>query len=447
MFMDSTDPVKLEPVQRFWNAYRACVEAHHIPPQRSGYYVRWVQEFVEFQPETKLRDRSAADIERFLKFLAEQAGAAEWQAKQAAYALRLLYEQFLPSYHPAVAGGSSIATGEVVFRDQILPGEAERRQGPVLQQLRTEVRERHYSYRTETTYLEWVRRFLAFHAYADPRQLVPATAIKEYLEYLAGVRYVSASTQNQALNALVFLYGQVLHVPVGDMGDFQRAKRPRRVPEVMTRSEVQALLDQLAGTTKLMALLMYGGGLRLTECQQLRVKDVDVERRQIMVREGKGQKDRVTILPEKAVALLQEHLAAVKAQHERDLAAGHGDVFIWPALARKYPSAAKEWGWQFVFPARGFSTDPRSGAVRRHHQHESLIQKAVKTAARKAGIVRPVGCHTLRHSFATHLLESGSDIRTVQELLGHANVETTMIYTHVLNRPGVAPVTSPLDAP
>jgi len=230
-----------------------------------------------------------------------------------------------------------------------------------------------------------VRRFLAFHQYADPRQLTPATAIKECLDYLAGVRYVSASTQNQALDALVFFYGQALRVPVGELGDFQRAKRPRRQPAVLTRTEVQALLDQLTGTPKLVALLMYGSGLRLSECQQLRVKDMDLERRQILVRDGKGQKDRVTVLPKKAVALLQEHLAAVKAQHERDLAAGHGDVFIWPALARKYPGAAKAWGWQFVFPARGFSTDPRSGAVRRHHQHESRLQKAIKTAARKGG--------------------------------------------------------------
>jgi len=444
--MISADLVKAERVKQFWDAYRACVEEHHIPPQRSGYYVRWVREFIDFQPETKLRDRSATDIETFLKFLAEQAGAADWQAKQAAYALRLLYEQFLPNYRPDAPDGQPKVAESKTFRDRILPGEAERRHGALLQQLRTVVRELHYSYKTETAYLEWVRRFLAFHDYADPRQLAPATAVREYLDYLAGVRYVAASTQNQALSALVFLYGQVLRVPVGDLGDFQRAKRPRRVPEVMTRSEVQSLLDQLAGTTKLMALLMYGGGLRLNECQQLRVKDVDVERRQITVREGKGQKDRVTVLPEKAVAPMQAHLASVKTLHDRDLAAGHGDVFIWPALARKYPSAAKEWGWQFVFPARAFSTDPRSGAVRRHHQHESLIQKAVKVAARKAGIVRPVGCHTLRHSFATHLLEAGSDIRTVQELLGHANVETTMIYTHVLNRPGVAPVRSPLDS-
>ena len=443
--MNSADVVKAEKVKKFWDAYRSCVEAHHIPPQRSGYYVRWVQEFVDFQPEIRLRERSAADIERFLKFLGEQAGAADWQVKQASYALRLLYEQFLQAHHPDSPAQSGGTPGTLAFRDRVLPGEAERRHGALLQQLRTEVRERHYSYKTETAYLEWVRRFLAFHQYADPRQLTPASAIKEYLDYLAGVRYVSASTQNQALNALVFFHGQALRVPVGELGDFQRAKRPRRLPEVLTRNEVQALLDQLAGTTKLMALLMYGGGLRLSECQQLRVKDVDLERCQILVRDGKGQKDRVTILPEKAVVLLQEHLASVKAQHERDLAAGHGGVFIWPALLRKYPSAAKDWGWQFVFPAKTFSTDPRSGAVRRHHQHESLLQKAMKAAARKAGLVRPVGCHTLRHSFATHLLESGSDIRTVQELLGHANVETTMIYTHVLNRPGVAPVKSPLD--
>jgi len=443
--MDAADFVNAEKVKRFWDAYRACVEAHHVAPQRSSFYVHWVKEFVAFQPDQNLRDRSAADIETFLKFLAEQAGAARWQVKQAEYALRLLYEHFLPAYKPDQAGGDLVGAGVLAFRDRVLPGEADRRQGSILQRLTAEIRGRHYSYSTETTYLDWVRRFLAFHDYADPRELAPAKAIKEYLDYLAGVRYVAASTQNQALNALVFLYGQVLHVPVGELGNFQRAKRPRRVPEVMTRAEVQAFLAHLEGTPKLMALLMYGGGLRLNECLQLRVKDVDLERRQIVVREGKGQKDRVTLLPEKAVTPLQEHLARVKAQHERDLAAGHGDVFIWPALAQKYPSAAKEWGWQFVFPARGFSTDPRSGAVRRHHQHESLIQKAVKAAVRKAGIVRPVGCHTLRHSFATHLLESGSDIRTVQELLGHANVETTMIYTHVLNRPGVAPVKSPVD--
>ena len=300
--MISADLVKAERVKQFWDAYRACVEANHIPPQRSGYYVRWVGEFVDFQPETKLRDRSATDIESFLKFLAEQAGAADWQAKQAAYALRLLYEQFLPKYRPDAPDGQSKIAQAKTFRDRILPGEAERRHGPLLQQLRTEVRERHYSYKTETAYLEWFRRFLAFHDYADPRQLAPTTAVRDYLDYLAGVRYVAASTQNQALSALVFLYGQVLHVPVGELGDFQRAKRPRRVPEVMTRGEVQSLLNQLDGTTKLMALLMYGGGLRRNECQQLRVKDVDLERRQIIVREGKGQKDRVTILPEKAVA-------------------------------------------------------------------------------------------------------------------------------------------------
>ncbi|MCX7010593.1 MAG: integron integrase [Kiritimatiellaeota bacterium] len=441
---DPAKQVNGEKAQKFWAAYQACVEAHHVPPERSGHYVRWVQEFVGFLPAKKLRVRSASDIEAFLRHL-ESRDCADWQIKQAAYALRLLYEQFLPNYHPAEGSPTTKASDTAQVQDRIIAGEAERRQGPLLENLRQVIRERHYALTTERTYLEWVRRFLAFHNYADPRTLPAEQALHAYLTYLADERYVAASTQNQALNALIFLFTQVLRLPVGALGEFSRAKRPRRLPEVMTKTEVQALLAQLEGVPKLMALLMYGGGLRLNECQQLRIKDVDLERRQIMVRDGKGQKDRVTVLPEKAAALLQAHLANTKAQHEQELAAGRGDVFIWPALARKYSNAAKEWGWQFVFPARSVSVDPRSGAVRRHYQHETMIQKAMKVAARKAGIVRPVGCHTLRHSFATHLLEAGSDIRTVQELLGHSNVETTMIYTHVLNRTGVAPVKSPLD--
>jgi integron integrase len=228
------------------------------------------------------------------------------------------------------------------------------------------------------------------------------------------------------------------------MEEFARAKRPRRMPEVMTRDEVETLLSKMSGITGLMAGLMYGSGLRLMECVRLRVKDIDFAQHQIMVRDGKGQKDRVTMLPERFAAPLQEHLARVKAIHEQDLAQGTAGVYIWSALERKYPNAGKEWIWQYVFPAKTLSVDPRSGKVRRHHINETVVQKAVKEAAAEAAINKKVSCHTLRHSFATHLLEARYDIRTVQELLGHANVVTTMIYTHVLNRPGLS-VKSPAD--
>jgi integron integrase len=268
--------------------------------------------------------------------------------------------------------------------------------------------------------------------------------VKNYLDYLAVERDVAANTQNQALNALVFFYGQVLGKPVGEMEEFARAKRPRRLPEVMTRDEVQRLLSKMSGITGLMAGVMYGSGLRLMECVRLRVKDIDFAQHQIIVRDGKGQKDRVTMLPERFAPPLQEHLARVKGIYEQDLAQGMAGVYIWPALERKYPNAGKEWIWQYVFPAKGLSVDPRSGKVRRHHINENLVQKAVKEAATQAAINKKISCHTLRHSFATHLLEARYDIRTVQELLGHANAVTTMIYTHVLNRPGLS-VKSPAD--
>jgi integron integrase len=314
----------------------------------------------------------------------------------------------------------------------------------LIEAVKTEIRTRHFSYRTETSYLEWVRRFVAFHNYVDPRGLDASVTVKTYLDYLAVEREVAASTQNQALNALVFFYGQVLRKPLGEMEEFARAKRPRRLPEVMTRNEVKTLLSKTNGTTGLAAGLMYGSGLRLMECVRLRVKDIDFARHQIMVRDGKGQKDRVTMLPERFVAPLQEHLARIKTIYAQDLAQGTAEVYVWPAMARKYPNAGKEWIWQYVFPAKSLSVDPRSGKVRRHHINENLIQKAVKEAAAQAAINKKVSCHTLRHSFATHLLEAGYDIRTVQELLGHANVATTMIYTHVLNRPGLS-VKSPAD--
>jgi integron integrase len=289
-----------------------------------------------------------------------------------------------------------------------------------------------------------MRRFVIFHQLKSPRELGPE-AVKAYLEYLALERKVAASTQNQALNALVFLYEHVIGEPIGTPGDFTRAKRPKRLPVVLTRAEVNRLLDALTGTYRLMAGLLYGSGLRLMECVRLRVKDVDFAHNQIMVRDGKGQKDRVTTLPQRFQPALQAHLARVQEQHETDLAQGFAAVYLWPALGRKYPNAVREWIWQYVFPSGRLSVDPRSGKVRRHHLHENALQRAVKGAAVKVGLTKQMSCHVLRHSFATHLLEGGYDIRTVQELLGHADVSTTMIYTYALNTPGLA-VKSPADA-
>jgi integron integrase len=313
----------------------------------------------------------------------------------------------------------------------------------LLDQLRYAIRRKHYSIRTEEAYVNWARRFILFHKRRHPKDM-GTPEIETFLTHLAVDRNVSASTQNQALNALVFLYRHVLHQDLEDEINAVRAKRPRRLPTVLTRDEARTLLAAMSGTTQLMAKILYGSGLRLMECVHLRVKDVDFGLRQLMVRQGKGAKDRVTILPDRHIPLLREHLQRVKMIYEQDVDDGYGEVYLPFALDRKYPNASREWAWQYVFPAARLSNDPRTGRVRRHHVHPSTLQKAVKQAAALAGIDKPVSCHTLRHSFATHLLESGYDIRTVQDLLGHKDVRTTMIYTHVLNRGGMA-VHSPLD--
>jgi len=305
------------------------------------------------------------------------------------------------------------------------------------------IRRKHYSLRTEQTYVHWIRRFIYFHGKRHPLELGEAE-VTAFVNHLARERDVAAATQNQALSALLFLYREALKRPLAWLEGLERAKRPARVPTVLTRREAQHLLANLHGTRWLMASLLYGAGLRLRECLKLRVKDVDFEYRQIVVRDGKGAKDRVTMLPASAAEALKAQIAHARRVHERDLAAGCGDVELPDALARKYPKAPYEWGWKFVFPSHKLSTDPRTGAVRRHHLYENYLIRAVKDAARRAGIAKHVSCHTLRHSFATHLLEAGHDIRTVQELLGHSDVSTTMVYTHVLNKGGRG-VMSPLD--
>lgn len=312
-----------------------------------------------------------------------------------------------------------------------------------LDQVRHAIRLKHYSIRTEEAYVQWIRRFIVFRGKRHPQEL-GREAVEAFLTHLAVDGKVAASTQNQALNALVFLYREIIGRDIGLLQDVVRAKRPTRVPTVLSVSEVTAVLDRLEGTVALMGRLLYGSGLRLMECVRLRVKDVDFEYRQITVRDGKGQKDRVTVLPASLIAPLSSHLAQVKRLHEADLNDGHGDAYLPYALERKYPNANREWGRQYVFPASKRSVDPRSSAVRRHHLAETVLQRAVKHAVRAAGLTKPASCHTFRHSFATHLLANGSDIRTVQELLGHQDVSTTMIYTHVLKQGGLG-VRSPLD--
>jgi integron integrase len=305
----------------------------------------------------------------------------------------------------------------------------------LLDRVREAVRLRHYSRRTEEAYVGWIRRYILFHGRRHLLEL-GADEINCFLTDLAVRGNVSASTQNQAFNALLFLYRTVLDVDPGRLEGVVSARRPRRLPVVLTRAEVRAVLDGLDGTPRLVAGLLYGSGLRLLEALRLRVKDLDFARGEVLVRDGKGQKDRVTMLPTALVEPLRSHLRAIWPLHQRDLAEGFGQVRLPDALARKYPAAGCEWDWQYVFPARGRVPDPRGGVIRRHHLDESTIQRAVKAAVRRAGLTKPATCHTFRHAFATHLLEDGYDIRTVQELLGQADVATTMIYTHVLNRGG-----------
>jgi integron integrase len=297
--------------------------------------------------------------------------------------------------------------------------------------------------RTEEAYVGWARRFILANGKRHPREM-GSREVEAFLTRLATQGRVAASTQNQALSALLFLYRQVLGQELPWMEEIRRAKRPTRLPTVLSRDEVATLLSELSDATWLMAVLLYGSGLRLLECLRLRVQDIDFARREITVRNGKGGKDRRTMLPAMAVEALQAQLAEARRIHERDLGAGFGEVWLPHALDRKYRHAAREWIWQYVFPADVRSEDPRTGRTRRHHTDESVLQRAVKAAVRRSGIEKPATCHTLRHSFATHLLEAGHDIRTVQELLGHADVATTQIYTHVLNR-GAGGVISPLD--
>lgn len=318
------------------------------------------------------------------------------------------------------------------------------RSGKLLDQLRNAIRAKHYSYRTEQTYTEWCRRYIIYHNKRHPAEM-GVLEIQAYITHLAADAHVAASTQNQALSAILFLYRHVLLQKIEFPTDLIRAKKPDRLPTVLSKTEALAVIETMNGVPKLMAQLLFGSGLRLMECMRLRVKDIDFANRQIIVRDGKGENDRSVPLPESIVPALKAHIQQVKTIHQRDLQEGYGEVHLPYALERKYPNANREPGWQYVFPASQRSVDPQTRKTMRHHLDESVLQRAVKSASRLTKIDKPVSPHTFRHSFATHLLQNGYDIRTVQELLGHKDVKTTMIYTHVLQRGGLA-VKSPLDA-
>ena len=314
----------------------------------------------------------------------------------------------------------------------------------LLEQVSDSIRRKQYSRKTEQAYINWIRRYILFHNKTHPKDM-GVVEVEKYLTHLAAERQVAASTQNQALSAILFLYKEVLKTPLTTSFQFIGAKKPKRLPVVLTKGEVQQVLSRLAGEYHIIAQLLYGSGLRVAEVVRLRVQSIDFEQRQILVRDGKGAQDRITMLPEIVVARLKQHLATVEDLHQDDLRNGYGRVFLPNALARKYPNAEREWIWQYVFPSKRISASWVDGIMRRHHISPSTVQKAVRRASSTAKINKHVTPHTFRHSFATHLLEAGYDIRTVQELLGHKNVKTTMIYTHVLNR-GPKAVRSPLDS-
>jgi integron integrase len=408
------------------------LKAQLVRERAKPHFVRWVRQFLS-RPAT---DEPLADqVRRFCEGLERSGRCQDWQVHQAEQALRIYFVNFLnrAEWHRQPLSAVMDEQGRT---DPV----------PALQRLRARVRTRHYSYRTECSYADWARRFLDYVAkqqgVVHPR--VVAESVRDYLTHLAVRQGVSASTQNQAFCAMLFLCREVLGIDVEGLSASVRAKRGEHLPVVLSVPETAALLGALRGTVRLMAGLIYGGGLRVSECCQLRVKDIDFEQGLVFVRGGKGGKDRSTLLAEAGREELRAHLQRSQALHLADRASGLAGVWMPEALERKYPDAGRELGWFWVFPSHTLSTDPRAGVVRRHHISDSVIQKAVKAAAREARIHKPVSVHTLRHSFATHLLLNGVDIRQIQEYLGHASVETTMVYTHVV-KDLRNPATSPLD--
>ena len=457
-----------ESVSRFWDNYISKTNTCNVPNHAQRWYVKHVEAYIKAHPGRRLDETKPDDVIHYLAEIGRKPEFPDWRFRQVADALRILFTEIVkPSWAEGFDWytwlqdnrelGIEHATVTRIPDPRATPARdipakttggvvsAFRQQFPELhERVVAEVRLRGYSIRIEQTYLMWIARFVTHSGFQNRDEILP-DRIAPFLEYLAIERNVAVNTQKVALNATVFLFRHALKMQINHHIDFARAKKPRRLPVVLSRSEVNHLLSGIENDLHLtMASLLYGAGLRLIECVRLRVCDIDFDYKQIIVRNGKGNKDRVVPLPEKLVQRIQQQLSKVGSLHESDLQAGFGEVHLPDALERKYPDAATELRWQYLFPSAKLSADPRTGKVMRHHIHENNLQKSIKKAADRKGLSKKVNCHALRHFFATHLLEAGYDIRTVQEILGHADVSTTMIYTHVLNRGGRG-VKSPLD--
>jgi integron integrase len=457
--MDSGGNPIAHRVEQFWIRYIDVLKLFRIPERSLPWYRRNVQEFIDAHPETRLQAHTPETIEQWLQHIGRSERLTDWQFRQKVDALRLLFSHLLKvpwagsfDWDRWSSGAKSLGRNHpTVARSyemiDVAVAEAGNPFGKEFPELYRKflvaIRIPDYSINTEKSYLGWINRFLRFHGNKFP-DTCTEKEVASFLEHLAIQRKVASATQAQALNALVFFFSRVLERPLGEIGSFQLSKKPRRLPTVLSPREVAAILDLLNGTHDLMIRLMYGSGLRVMECVRLRILDLDFEYRQLMIRAAKGKKDRTVPMPEILITRLKKQVNWVQYLHAKDLEAGFGTVYMPDALARKYPSAEKELRWQYLFPASRVARDPRSNVLRRHHIHQSVIQRAIRQAAAQAGITKRVTSHTMRHSFATHLLESGSDIRTVQALLGHADVSTTMIYTHVVGRGGQG-ARSPLD--
>ena len=449
-------------ISRFWEKFIVKSERYNIKQKSVRWYVKHAEQYIKAH-DSRLSTHVALDIDKYLQEKGRNTNLKDWQFCQIVDALRILFVDIvaspwsaeypwderksqaitLPETHPTIARQpldndvqSNQPDGTIDSVRSLFPD--------VFDALIRQIRARNYSIRTEQSYAAWLSRFILFNKKQHPEKL-EANDIANYLTHLAVNRMVASSTQKQALNAIVFFYKNILNKSFDDIGAFALSKKPARLPVVLSTGEVERLLKAISDPVyHLMACLLYGCGMRLMECVRLRIFDIDFDYQQIMIRDAKGNKDRVTPLPRKLIQPIRDQLEFTIRTHDEDIANGLGEVYIPVALGRKYPNAAREIGWQYVFPSQRVSIDPRSNKARRHHIHENGLQRKIKQAAPKAGITKKVNCHALRHSFATHLLESGYDIRTVQELLGHADVSTTMIYTHVLNKPGIS-VCSPFD--
>jgi len=452
-------------IAKFWDKYIFILHSNKIFSPIDRWYVIRIEEYIKFctnkEPDKRLRQHHSSDIEAFIEAVFQRNHLENWQIKQLMHALQLLFVQYLNlpwanefdwDYWKASNDDRTSKHTEFIRQPELDNREGTtskyseniiHQHSALFKKLIVVIRQRDYSIRTEEQYSQWIARYIIFHGGESPEHL-NQSHIVAFLEYLAVKRNVSPSTQNQALCALVFLYQQVLGLTMEKFDHFVRAKKQPRLPVVMTQQEVKKTLEKMQGIHYLMASLLYGTGMRLMECLRLRVKDIDFNYQHITVRSGKGNKDRVVPLPGILISDLTAQLHKAREFYEIDLENNQANVFLPYALSKKYPGAGKEWIWQYVFPSAKLSVDPRTKIIRRHHLRESSLQRFVKKAAVTAQIPKKVTCHTFRHSFATHLLEAGYDIRTVQELLGHADVSTTMIYTHIMNKPGVS-VKSPLD--